>query len=425
MSCCGMRPLGESGVHPRGLLTPNHVALVNKVFPTEAGETGPRPSRLSTLVFYANQKPIKLAKVGEFLAKRIKGDLSRVKSGHVSVGLQICDSLMVQCPPTHVNILAKSIMRIVDTVLQSPDPDLMLEATKTFVIFNSFYTHDTIIDVELTEQYSSLVFTFCAQCTYTTTDSIVQNKLHQSGLRAIQSISGNDTFFLNPRAADYISKIIPAILANLHEEGRLITTSPPPQKKGARAPIVPMRTTLTDDLFTHPLQQQSAITSLGALLSNTNSKTLRMVLEPLWAEMDAKGEWRNDAHVAFIMDEIAAAVAPQYHYILLGSLVERVKVTALASLDRRGVVVGLAVLVSGGNGSSVAAMELLEALVGQIHEASARQEAENTSLQGALVEAVGALAIHLAYPTQLSDLVGFLVNRLVKEDAATRSILCS
>ncbi|KAI8620878.1 hypothetical protein BC830DRAFT_410472 [Chytriomyces sp. MP71] len=419
MSCCGMRPLGESGINPRGILTPNHVALVNKVYPMEAGETGPRPSHLSTLVFYANQKPIKLAKVGECLVKRIEGDLSRAKSGHVSVGLQICDTLMLQCPPTHVNIMAKSILRIVDTVVQSPDPDLMLEATRTFVTFNSLYTHDTIIDVELTEQYSKLVFKFCAQCTYSSTDGIVQQKIHLSGLRAIQSIVASDTFFLNPRAAVYTAKIIPAILSNLHEERRLISTSPPPQKGGAPLPTAPMQSTLTDDLFSKPLQQQSAFASLGALLANGNAKTLRIALDPLWAYMDANDEWRDDAHVAFLMDTIAAAVAPQHHYILLGSLLERVKAPALGPLNRRGVVVGLAVLVGGGNSSGVAVVELLEALVGEIREASARKEEGSIALQGALVEAVGALAIHVVYPTQLSDLVGFIVNRLVKEDAVT------
>ncbi|KAI8610067.1 hypothetical protein BC830DRAFT_779011 [Chytriomyces sp. MP71] len=325
---------------------------------------------------------------------------------------------MAQCPPTHIIIMAKSILRIVDTVLQSPDPDLMLKATKTFVTFNSIYTHDTIIDVELTEQYSKLVFKFCAQCTYTTTDSIMQKKLHLSGLRAIQSIANSDTFFLNPRSADYTEKIIPAILSNLHEERRLIATSPPLQKGEAPSATAPMHITLTDDLFTHPLQQQSALASLRALLANTNSKTLRIALDPFWAYMDAKSEWRDDAHVAFLMDAIAAAIAPHHHYILLGSLLERVKVSALAPLDRRGIVVGLTVLVSGGNSSGVAVVELLEAIVGQIREVSARKDAESVALQGALVEATGALAIHIAYPTQLSDLVGFIVNRLVKEDAA-------
>ncbi|ORY49368.1 hypothetical protein BCR33DRAFT_581294 [Rhizoclosmatium globosum] len=45
LTCCGV-----SGTNPRSILTSNHAALVNKVYPTDPGETGPRPSHLSTLL---------------------------------------------------------------------------------------------------------------------------------------------------------------------------------------------------------------------------------------------------------------------------------------------------------------------------------------------------------------------------------------
>ncbi|KAJ3061145.1 hypothetical protein HDU98_002956, partial [Podochytrium sp. JEL0797] len=169
MSCCG-----ESGINPRSLLVSNHAALVNKVYPQVPGDSGPRPQHLSTLLFYANSKPIKLTKVGDYLLKKVDQDLARNKTEFVKVSLLIIDALMAQCPPTHINLIAKNVLNIIDLVLESPDPDLVLEATATFVTFNGLYRHDSVIAVELSSLYSKLVYKFCAHCTFTTRDTLTQ-----------------------------------------------------------------------------------------------------------------------------------------------------------------------------------------------------------------------------------------------------------
>ncbi|KAJ3221493.1 membrane anchoring protein efr3a, partial [Chytriomyces hyalinus] len=442
MVCCG-----QSGINPRGLLTPNHVALVNKVYPSDAGETGPRSAALSSLLFYADSKPIKLAKVGECLARRTDTDLTRGRDGHVKVTLIIIDALLSQCPPAHINIMAKSVLRIIDAVTASPNADLMLDATSTFVMFNNLFTHDTIIDVELTALYSKLVYKFCAQCTYVTADSVLQKKLHLSGLRAIQSITNSDTFLVNPRAPEYVSKIIPALLSNLHEEKRIRSNSPTSQpapsashakRRGeGHTPTAPMRKhSITDGLITNPLLNHSALESLSNLLSKTNAQNLRFVIAPVWTYMDRMGEWSQRAHVVFLVDAIVKAVAPQHRYVVLGSLLEKLNTLPAGSVKERiGVVVALTVFVAGvgdvaategGNnagGAGIAVVELLEALVGHLVEIAgaadqsttgSATESEMKQFYEALIEAIGALAIHVAYPTQLSDIISLIVNRLEK-----------
>ncbi|KAJ3240390.1 Protein EFR3 B [Chytriomyces hyalinus] len=440
MACCG-----QSGINPRGLLTPNHVALVNKVYPSDAGETGPRSAALSSLLFYADSKPIKLAKVGECLARRTDTDLARGREGHVKVTLIIIDALLSQCPPAHINIMAKSVLRVIDSVTASPNADLMLDATSTFVTFNNLYTHDTIIDVELTALYSKLVYKFCAQCTYVTADSVLQKKLHLSGLRAIQSITNSDTFLVNPRAPEYVSKIIPALLSNLHEEKRIrsnsSTAQPAPSASQAKhrgeghTPTPHMRKhSITDGLITNPLLHHSALESLSTLLSKTNAQNLRFVIAPVWAYMDKQGEWGQRAHVVFLVDAIVNAVAPQHRYVVMGSLLEKLGSLPTGSVkDRVGIVVALTVFVAGVGdvaaanegsnvgGAGIAVVELLEALVGHLVEiaGAAEQSSSGTGPESeakqfyeALIEAIGALAIHVAYPTQLSDIISFIVNRL-------------
>ncbi|KAJ3245495.1 Protein EFR3 B [Chytriomyces hyalinus] len=448
MACCG-----QSGINPRGLLTPNHVALVNKVYPSDAGETGPRSAALSSLLFYADSKPIKLAKVGECLARRTDTDLARGREGHVKVTLIIIDALLSQCPPAHINIMAKSVLRVIDSVTASPNADLMLDATSTFVTFNNLYTHDTIIDVELTALYSKLVYKFCAQCTYVTADSVLQKKLHLSGLRAIQSITNSDTFLVNPRAPEYVSKIIPALLSNLHEEKRIrsksSTAQPAPSASQAKhrgeghTPTPHMRKhSITDGLITNPLLQHSALESLSTLLSKTNAQNLRFVIAPVWAYMDKQGDWGQRAHVVFLVDAIVNAIAPQHRYVVLGSLLEKLSSLPTGSVkDRVGIVVALTVFVAGVGdvatatggsnvgGAGIAVVELSEVLVGHlvqiaggVEQSSSGTGAESEVKQfyEALIEAIGALAIHVAYPTQLSDIISFTVNRLERISGANK-----
>ena len=57
----------------------NHVSLINSVYPS-TGETGPKSSALSLLLFYASSKPKKLAKIGNYLAKKVTADMARHKS---------------------------------------------------------------------------------------------------------------------------------------------------------------------------------------------------------------------------------------------------------------------------------------------------------------------------------------------------------
>ncbi|KAJ3029786.1 UNVERIFIED_CONTAM: Protein EFR3 B [Siphonaria sp. JEL0065] len=412
VGCCG-----ESGINPRSLLVSNHAALVNKVYPKDPGETGPRPSHLSTLLFYANSKPIKLVKVGDYLVKKVEADLARSKLGFVKVSLLIIDALMAQCPATHINLMAKNVLKIIDLVLASPDPDLILEASST-VEYQEI--HHQIDDIKTTD-----------------------GRIHLSGLRAIQSIASSDTLLMNPKAPDYVYHMIPAILSNIQEEKRLRTTSTslgtrktsttnhistisPP---GLPTPTPPMRThpSITDDLFTHPLLEQSAEESLSFLFKNGNRESLKFLVPPLWSFLEEKKLWADKTMVVHFMTIISGAVAPQYHYLLMASLLEKLKKkggngnTGVNVVEKTGVVLAVTVLVSaGGAGAAgISVVELLEALVALVVETAVAadndrigEDGEVRGFHSMLVEGVGALGIHIAYPTQLNDIVSFIVNRV-------------
>ena len=55
-----------------------HATLINNCYPGP-GNTLPKPSELSYLVFYANSKPAKLTKCGVYLEKRVATDVRKRK----------------------------------------------------------------------------------------------------------------------------------------------------------------------------------------------------------------------------------------------------------------------------------------------------------------------------------------------------------
>ncbi|KAJ3090767.1 membrane anchoring protein efr3a, partial [Physocladia obscura] len=444
---------GQSGVNPRTALKSNHAALIDKVYPATAGEATPRGASLSTLLFYANAKPIKLRKVGAYLAKRTENDLARGKASFVAVSLLILDALMLQCPPAYITIMAEDTLHIVDLVLASPDPDLLLQATKTFVTFNSLYRHDALVDSEVTSRYKKLVWKFCSQCCYITKNSAMQQKIHLSGLRAIESISSSDTFISSTPPslfAEYMSKIVPAILSNIREERRLLATSSIKSTPTAgNIPTTPMRAgSISDDLITPPLLIASAQVSLRNLIQRASvappasqqqqSKTLRTVLTSVWNYFDettrSLSSWADVEFVQAVAGIIRDAVAPQALYIVITGLIEMLKQENINDnnddVRAVGIVGTLTVIITGNDGSAasiennnsssaggIVAIEILQVFVNILIEISSSPTPtaqRSKKLRTALIDGIGALVVHVAYPALITDIVAFIVNRLDK-----------
>ncbi|KAJ3186383.1 hypothetical protein HK101_009697, partial [Irineochytrium annulatum] len=421
----------------------NHVTLVNNVYPSEPGETGPRGSALSLLVFYASSKPQKLEKVGLYLEKKLRVDMRKNRSGFTTVTLDILNALIDNCT-VHINIISKSLLRIVDEVMGSPEPDLFLQATTTFVKFSAVHSHDFIVDKEFSDLYSKLVVRFCDFSTYETDDSLMQHKyvnpspcaisyisllrMHLSGLKAIKAIVSSETFLMNPLLESYVSKIIPAILTNIKNKdvrrGKIRASSDEEKEETA----LPKRTSITDDLFTEVELENSAEASLQELVSRTNTATLRLFLNRVLSFFDDNREWSTAPDlITAVIRIIAGGVQPQHRYVILSVLLDRlnndetftkephVKTTLVLTLRL--------LIVTGGSTVGIAVMELLSTLVTQFQRsvvASGFVDGQTTSsaqenaaqFQLALVECIGALAINLEYPEQLNDIISYVVNRL-------------
>ncbi|KAJ3205675.1 hypothetical protein HDU82_005036 [Entophlyctis luteolus] len=408
---------GQSGVNPRPAFKTNHAALVDKVYPTEPGETAPRASNLSTLLFYANAKPIKLLKVGAYVARRVESDLARGRTGliilrYVTVSLLIIDALIAQCQPADVSIMAEDVLHIVDTVLSSSDPDLLLQATST--------------------------------CTYTGKNMTLQRKMHLSGLRALRSVCGTESFLVTTSAIQvHIPNMITVLLNTFKRERYASFSEKVAPVAGAGELTPPTRAgSVTDDLVTSSILSKDAKSALQTLLgnmsgvgiisnlsttSNASSSGLKACLSAVWAFLDSDkgvGGWHDTELVESIVILVRDGVAPQTQYVLLGSLLERLR-NALVDISKNnsiettvGIIISVKVLLSGGTGVGIAVVEVLENLVGVLSGRINANDTEKTQkpaegvLLDAVVDCISTLAVHIVYPMQMNDIVAFVVNRL-------------
>ncbi|TPX34914.1 hypothetical protein SmJEL517_g02605 [Synchytrium microbalum] len=413
----------------------NHVVIVNAVYPNQPGQEGPQSSNLSKLIFYASSKPQKLAKIGTYLEKRLRLDLRRYRVGYVRVTLQILSALIDQCHQ-HLNLFAKSVLRIVLEILGNPDPDLIVSSTSVFVLFSRYHDHTASADIELNDIYSHLVDKFCALATYLTSDHLIEHKMHLAGLKGIHSMVASDTFLSGSRAEQYAEKIIPSAMSNVYdptESGEMSAVSPnspgrtipPSPGLGGPSPAA-KRASITDDLITDSELEHIADDTLRDLFAKSNVASIKFLLPPVFQYLDEHEKWPSSVFVIHIIHVITNAVQPQHRYVPMQNMLERLQNQSATSSPeiQTSIVRSLTYLISAGGGSiGMTILELVEVLVGQLlsttgtsHSTSSTHKADaEATLEQALIESVGSLATQVQYPDQVNEILAFLINRLKLE----------
>ncbi|KAJ3053762.1 hypothetical protein HK097_003447 [Rhizophlyctis rosea] len=398
----------------------NHVKLINNVYPTEPGEEGPRASALSLLVYYAASKPNKLPKIGAYLEKRLKSDVKNNKTGYIRVTLQIVEAIINECH-RNLNLFAKSVLRIINDVLNSPNPDLVIQGTTTFVLFSSFHDHETAVDTEFTAIYSDLLKKFCTLASYETADVALQHKSRLSGLKAIQAVAASESFLSNPNAESYVERMLPAALINIRDPLR----RQPASKAGHKSTpsIHSQRQSITDELITDRGLESTADAVLKELFTKSSVGSSKLQWNMITKYLDDQNEWESTTYVTHIVRIVASAVQAQQRYIVMGSIIDRLNDEKFegSPAAKTSLIQSLTHLITYGGGSvGLTVLELLETLVSHLQRSAKRTAAggeqandkDELAIQSSLIESIGSLSVHMAYPDQINDIVAFIANRL-------------
>ncbi|EGF77871.1 hypothetical protein BATDEDRAFT_27181 [Batrachochytrium dendrobatidis JAM81] len=414
-----------------------HVTLINNVYPREPGEEGPRGSALSLVIFYATTKPYKLPKIGAYLEKRVKMDSRKSRFGYNRVTLQILHSLLIECRQNS-NLISKNILRIILDVLHSPDPDLVMQATSTFILFSSHHNHQNIIDDEFTKIYSQLIQKFCKEAAFETSDATLQHKTRLSGLKALEAVCDSDSFIMSPHLIPYSQQIIPAALANMgsshkHMHSLALSHSSSPQ-------MYTRKQSITDQLITDDELKYTANICIRGLFRQANVANVKDFLISTCRYLDEKSMWVVNAYALDVIQSVTSVVQTQYHYIILSIMLERLE-SESDTVQKITVVQILTFLVTTGDGiAGITVPELLEIFARHLNASAETSKFSDGSctpvqqqLQKALVNGIehlkitlmlllylcllswakGSLVHHLIYPNQVNDIISFLVNRLL------------
>ncbi|KAJ5161297.1 hypothetical protein N7492_006689 [Penicillium capsulatum] len=200
---------------------PKHQVLTLKCYPRyQKGvpEVKPNPSELSYLLYYASTRRSKLPKVGAFLEKRVAKDVWRRRLGNVQVALHILTAL-IEKVPRELPIYARSVLTILDTILQSNEISLVEDSLTTF---ETFCLHQDIATIAaeqgIAQKYRDVIRSYASFAhpshSPAKTSPPVAIRWRNAGLRAIKSVVSSES--LAADGGTTLKIILPVILENLY-----------------------------------------------------------------------------------------------------------------------------------------------------------------------------------------------------------------
>lgn len=197
-------------------LRPRYKRLVNNIYPASPAE-GYDKSNLEKLTFYARAQPEKLDRIGNYLAQRIARDLSRHRSGYVTIGVEAMDRLLAASRAQSLNLFVESFLRVVQQLIESQDLTMQLLGTRSFVKFAGI-EEDTL---SYHRRYDFFVSKFASMSHNSDRDLDKRRQLRMAGLNGLKGVikkTVSDDLQANIWDETHMDKIVPSLLYNMQSQ---------------------------------------------------------------------------------------------------------------------------------------------------------------------------------------------------------------
>ena len=188
---------------------------VDAIYPATA-EDGLVKNKMESLMYFAMTSPEKLDRIGEYLAHRVARDVNRGRKEFVLIGVDAMDQLLQSaCHVRTLNLFVESFLDTIQKLLESPDPDLQILASTSFLKFSK-------IEEETPSYHRSYDFfnsRFATMCLSNHGDEEVRKRLRISGLEGILGVirkTVNEDLAENIWEAKHMDKIVSSLLFNLN-----------------------------------------------------------------------------------------------------------------------------------------------------------------------------------------------------------------
>ncbi|CAI2182317.1 14376_t:CDS:10 [Funneliformis geosporum] len=422
-----------------------HATLINNCYPTGPGETLPKSSELSYLVFYANSKPAKLTKCGIYLEKRVATDVRKRRKQDTEVSLQIIKALIDECKKD-LNLFSKNVVKIISASLSTNDIDLVSRATSVFITFCAYHNGSTLgVDTEFTSIYESLIDQFAKYATWKYDDQNLDNLERRLGLYALQGAATSSA--LNaPDAKTQLQYIIPAILHNLTDDKMGLEAL----QKNDNNPADPSasqsrRFSASSAMISIEDNTLLAYHCLEQLFNMSNASNLRYYLEPTFTILDEnKFWWPNSFGISLIL-VILSSIQQQYRHILVGDIIQRLESSGNSDVSKKITFIEMltSILTSDLTLFGLSVLEVLDYLLSHLINSLKNDDikfekidvdlnfkTDNTLTEKVkdletifirrLIICIGSLATHVYYANQIGDIVERIVQHL-KLQSSTES----
>ncbi|ODQ63313.1 hypothetical protein NADFUDRAFT_84463 [Nadsonia fulvescens var. elongata DSM 6958] len=392
---------------------PKHQRLILQCYPAGASvDKKPNPSELSYLLYYVSTRRAKLLKVGAFLEKKTRSDVSRGKAGNVQVTLALLDAIISKCPE-HLNIFAENVVNILSFVINSDDIALCQHSA---TVFNTFCSnHDSSLfngDSSYVKIFQTLVDNYISlgskppgpnksQWLYISIDAI-------RGLASSQIVSSGS-------GSSYIPSLVASLLSNMSSLGGSFIESIEQdlaqvenQKDIRRFSYVLPK----DNLHAHDndsLETQILYLALEALRSlfDTSSivqirRTTRAIIEFILVNN------LEIASVKTLFVIISRWTPVRFRFLIVLSLMELIKsdTTSLENLIKVCSLVN-SILLSSVNMMGLSVIDVTRTFLNK-QEYILRNETSNplvSRLLDSIKSCLGSLTYHIYYTDQVADIV--------------------
>ena len=201
-----------------GSLRPRYKRLVDNIYPADPRD-GLVKANMDKLIFYALSSPEKLDRIGAFLARKLNRNIERRRLGFVYITVEALDQLLLACHAPNLNMFVESFLKMVQKLLESPEADLQVLGSTSFVKFANI-EEDT---PSYHRRYDFFVSKFSAMCWYSSGDKIECFKIRLSGLKGLQGVvrkTVSDDLQVNIWDTTHMNKIIPSLLFVMEESAK-------------------------------------------------------------------------------------------------------------------------------------------------------------------------------------------------------------
>ena len=332
---------------------PAYKRHVDAIYPA-AAEDGLVKNKMESLVYFAMTSPEKLDRIGEYLAHRVARDVNRGRKEFVLIGVDAMDQLLQSaCHVRTLNLFVESFLDTIQKLLESPDPDLQILASTSFLKFSK-------IEEETPSYHRSYDFfnsRFATMCLSNNGDEEVRKRLRISGLEGILGVirkTVNEDLAENIWEAKHMDKIVSSLLINLNASDMGMTLEG--EAPVGRATPDPLGS--TGRVATAGEKADQILRELVTFASSISD--IKAILGPVLRHMDDHATWFDDhLEAIYTFNAIMFSIQADLSYVVIEQILLHLE-SITKIMDKSLVAYALARIIGIGVGDSTVGPAVLE-----------------------------------------------------------------